>query len=1346
MQEVLSLFSRGVRDWFVEALGEPTYTQQMGWMQLAKKEHAMICAPTGSGKTLCAFLLALDGLLRQAEQGTLESGVQVLYISPLKALGNDIARNLDLPLEGIARHNKATKSITKAIRTGDTEPGERRRQLSKPPHILITTPESLYLLLTSKGGATMFTSLKTVIVDEVHALLESKRGTHLTLSLERLREYSTFQRIGLTATVEPQKVAAAFLGGSEAVHIVDARGTRCVDLLVQSPVHDFRSLPENTVWPEIGKLIYSSAKEARQTLVFCNGRMVAENVCTQINRVAGGDFARTHHGSLDKERRRETECDFKQGTLRCLCATSSMELGIDIGSVDIVFQVGSPVSASRGLQRMGRSGHRPGEVSVMRIVPRVVDDILESAFLGRMMLNKEVEPMRPPKQCLDVLAQHIVSMVCTQTWTVGALFRVVSRSFAYQSLSMDELKAVLRLLRGDFEHAAGRTARPRILWNESTDEVMGDAYSRMLAVSGSTIPDKGLYPVVTTEGVRLGELDEEFVFEARIGDRFTLGAFVWAIVSISHDRVIVSPSRGVARAPFWRGEGLGRPSVTGESFGREMAHLERSPHLVQEILNRYPIDESSARAMTLLLEKRLEQLSCLPTDTRVIVEHFRDESGECFWALHCLLGGRVNLPLSLALRQRAAHLTGRDVKAYHTDDGVMLHLIGEQQAPVGLLASVDIEGMREALLKELPATPLFAITFRHAAAIALMLGSGKGGKRIPLWAQRLRGAEALSRASEHLDHPLVVEAYRECLTHIMEVERAQKLLRDVQSGRVEVVEVHSEKPSHLTQQLRFMAQMEYTYYEANLGDVTARGPLAQEKNVVPEEGYLQKTSAMTVSDKEALYIQLLRRGTLLRDEVFPSSMMDELHAEERAVWVEGLLVASHESEALRMALSGKAQSLVPFVLRWVRSVGETLTDDLVLRFGPGVGEALSMAQASGDLSSFVRHGRDYWIDSAQLRRAMVFRAREKRKEIQTQPMEHYASLVPLWQRATGETPLSRMEDVFGPLYGYYAQPILWEQVILPARIQRFRSLELDHFLMTGSALWRVKDSKVAFFPSEEPCSEPERQERSEVYNALLDGKALFARQIAQKTGLSTQALEAELVRLVHAGLITCDGFAPFRKREAPRNVVRSGMRFSLLSGEGRWEAAGMPCPPSPELQLKRLALRWGVLSRESALAEGVAWGPLLDVLKRMEYRDEVRRGYFVRGLSGAQFVLEEHFERFRALLANPSGQSVLCALDPAQVYGSCLPGAGFSRILSTAVVAEKGRIVLVAKSFAARLVFADQADYTRPIQALAQAFQSGRLWPQRKRITVREYPQEAKDALKAAGFAQEIMDYTLWRG
>lgn len=575
MKDCLQLFDTKTADWFKKTLGEPTQVQKEAWPAIAAGGHVLVSAPTGTGKTLSAFLVFLDRLKNLASAGRLKQELQLIYVSPLKSLAADIRENLKKPLAGIGGEHM----ISTAVRTGDTTQQERRQMIKKPPHILIITPESLYLMLTSKTGQNVLCTAKAVIIDELHALIDTKRGAHLMLSLARLDALCKrpLQRIGLSATISPLSDAARYLAPEE-VTLAAPSMEKKVELQILGSYVDNSRRRKDPVWQELSELVFRYCQGNRSVIAFVEGRRYAEKLAYYVNLIGGEDFARVHHGSLSKEQRREVEQSLREGRLRLLCATSSMELGIDVGEIDQVLQVGCPRTISGTMQRLGRAGHNPSRTSIMYLFPRTAAESVLSGMTAQLAREGKVELMNPPKGCLDVLAQHLVSMAAFGSYEVDDVMKILQRTWSFCDVTKEEVKSVLQMLAGDYEHKRDVPVRPRILYDRIHEKVEGDGYSRMLAISaGGTIPDKGLYTVRTEEGVKVGEADEEFVYESQKGDRFILGAFAWKVVNIGKDTVTVkqAPVEG-ARLPFWKGELKGRNKETGVYFGKILRSLGKA--------------------------------------------------------------------------------------------------------------------------------------------------------------------------------------------------------------------------------------------------------------------------------------------------------------------------------------------------------------------------------------------------------------------------------------------------------------------------------------------------------------------------------------------------------------------------------------------------------------------------------------------------------------------------------------------------------------------------------------------------------------------------------------------------
>ena len=1351
------LFSEKTRNWFETAVGAPTEVQRQGWQAIATGENVLISAPTGAGKTLTAFLMAIDRLCALAERQQLRDEVYVLYISPLKALGNDIRENLQRPIEGLGAPVRA------AVRNGDTPPSERQRMSRKPPHILITTPESLYLLLTSKSGRRMLSTVRTVIVDELHAVISSRRGTHLMLSLARLDALCDVppQRIGLSATIRPLELAAKYLAG-EGTRIVAPRMDKRSDVRVLAATPDLTMLKEGSIWPEICRAVYEASLANRTVLVFCEGRATAEKVAHGVNALGGAGYARTHHGSVSKEQRLEAERELKSGRLKVLCATSSMELGIDVGEVDLVIQVGCPQRISSAVQRLGRAGHRPGEVSRMAFYPRMNAEMLLSALTAQGMREGEIESVEPQELCMDILAQHLVSMAAVETYTVQQALALCRGCWCYRELTEARLTRVLRMLAGDDEHEADRPATPRIEYDRLSGTVSGSGYTRMLALSsGGTIPDRGLYAVVLEDGVtRLGELDEEFVYEARLGDKFLLGAFAWRIVRIERDRVVVRQSSPEgAQSPFWRGDGMGRSYATGAMFGAMLRHLEEAHAAgrMVRLLSQWTNDEQAALNAARFVGDQLAANGCLATDRTLVLEYFTDEVGDHQMMVHCPYGGRVNQGLAILLRAMAARETDCDVRAWHDDDGVLLHVTGGE-VPELLLERLNPDNLRDALWAELPGTALFSLLFRYNMSRALMMGVRSGG-RVPLWVQRIRGAEALARACDHPSHPLLVETLRDCMDRHIDAEGLADLLRKIRTGAIRLVtrRVTEGRPSPMTLSLRRQVEAELMYDYAPSHDVAANLRVEDDARPTlrPEAEQLAQAhaGAKPPDSADGLHEKLMIEGDLLADEAeAPFDWMNRLLETGRALYVEpGLWIAAEQRELYAQALEqGDSEALKRIVRRCLRYRGPMRADDVAERYSlPDARPILEELRESGE--AVLEDG--VYIHAEAYQRAQQLTIRARRRAVETVDPESYAAFLAGWHRESG-APKERLSAALKRLSGLVLPLEAWEGVILPARTAGYRPAMLDELLSGGEATWRLSEDgqRLAFFSpddvdwdAEAPANDP-----TEAAQAV---RGLLARRGASFSAAVAAVLPGEsavdvLRRMARLGDVVCDSFAPLRKAASGRSP-RMRVRARLSSAAaGRWELARPMRAFALAEKIDRAFDRWGILCRETAALEGLSFGDALSLLRQMEYTAQARRGYFVRGLSGAQFVRAADFDRIREALRHPDEAPVcLNATDPAQAWGRILKhgeGRAFLCVPGTAVVVRAGevRLILERQGASLRCFGASQPDF----DAAAEAFRGGRLFPHLKLLTVRNYPVDAAAMLEAAGFVREMRDYVLERG
>ncbi|MGM1017954.1 MAG: ATP-dependent helicase [Actinomycetota bacterium] len=886
MSDVLERFTPATQDWFRGAFADPTPAQAGAWTAISAGKHALVVAPTGSGKTLSAFLWAIDRVFRErmaepqiapAETGSAKKRARarsdddtprtrILYISPLKALGVDVERNLRSPLVGIGQSARrlgvAAPDVSVGVRSGDTSSSDRRKLVSSPPDILITTPESLYLMLTSRAGETL-RGVHTVIIDEVHAVAATKRGAHLAVSLERLdalrRGYdenaTPAQRIGLSATVRPIDEVARFLGGSEQVEIVAPPASKTFDLGVVVPIDDMTNPPPppgvsgesddaeytevtGSVWPHVEEAIVDRILANNSTIVFSNSRRLAERLTGRLNEIyaervgvpvpepagppaqmmaqagatagAPAVLAKAHHGSVSKEQRAIVEDELKSGTLRCVVATSSLELGIDMGAVDLVIQVEAPPSAASGLQRVGRAGHQVGEISRAALFPKHRGDVLHTAIVTERMLAGQIEAITVPRNPLDILAQQTVAACALTSLDVEEWFETIRRSAPFQALPRSAYEATLDLLAGRFPSDEFAELRPRLVWDRDAGTLTARPGAQRIAVtSGGTIPDRGLFGVFVageTTGARVGELDEEMVYESRVGDVFTLGTTSWRIAEITHDRVNVIPAYGQpGKVPFWHGDGIGRPFELGEALGKFSREVSAAtPEKAAQRLIDAGLDERARDNLLAYLAEQREATGTLPTDRTLTVERGRDEVGDWRVILHSPYGMKVHAPWALAINARIRERLGVEGSAVASDDGIIVRIPDADAEPPGAeLFVFDADELEHLVTEEVGGSALFASRFRECAARALLMPRTNPNRRTPLWQQRQRSAQLLEVARRHPTFPVILETLREVLQDVYDLASLRRLATSIADRRIRLVETQPSQPSPYARDLLF---------------------------------------------------------------------------------------------------------------------------------------------------------------------------------------------------------------------------------------------------------------------------------------------------------------------------------------------------------------------------------------------------------------------------------------------------------------------------------------------------------------------------------------------------------------
>ncbi len=1328
----LAVFTPATRTWFERAFAGPTPAQTLGWPAIARGGHVLIQAPTGSGKTLAAFLLGIDRL-----NGSPGAGLRLLYVSPLKALNYDIERNLRSPLAGLG------STLRVGVRTGDTPAAERRDMVRRPPDILITTPESLFLLLTSQARETL-RGIETVILDEVHAVAGTKRGAHLALSLERLERLvdEPFQRVGLSATQRPLEEIGRFVAGSQRdIELVDAGVRKELDLQVVVPVEDMRELDSTSelsvppladgvemgvgverssrsIWPSVYPAILELVRAHRSTIVFVNNRRLAERLALRINELAGEELARAHHGSLAREQRLVVEELLKAGEIPCLVATSSLELGIDMGAVDLVVQVESPKSVARGLQRVGRAGHELDSVSKGRIFPKYRADLLESAVVARAMRAGEIEETRIPRNPLDVLAQQIVALCADEEVSVNDLHDLARRAYPFSELSRAQLENVLDMLAGRYPSDEFAELRPRIVWDRTAGTVRGRSGARRLAVTNAgTIPDRGLFGVFLADGGgRVGELDEEMVYEAREGQTFLLGASTWRIEEITRDRVLVSPAPGVPGvAPFWKGEGVGRPAELGEKIGkaaRELSALADATALGR-IEGEYGLDALAARNLLTFLREQEAVTGVVPSDRTIVVERFRDEIGD--WRV-CILspyGGRVHAPWAMALRTRLRESLDLDVQSLWSDDGIALHFPDSDVAPPLADLVLEPDELEDLLLAELAQSALYGARFRENAARALLIPRRRPGQRTPLWQQRLKAQSLLQVARRYPQFPIVLETYRECLQDVFDLPALRGLLRGIQTRSLDVAEVETASASPYASSLLFEYVATYMYEDDTPPEERRAQALSLDRDLLRElmgieelrelldAGAIEQVEASlrpTPRNTDELH-DLLRRAGPLLDGEYDRGFAETLLRERRAIRVRlgelELLAAIEDAGLVRDAFGVVPPGGVPQVFlepielplravfrRFAKTHGPFTTAELASRFlldVAAVEPTLAELERADELvRGELRPGGSEreWCEPDVLRRIRRATLAVLRKEVEPAEQAAFGRFLPAWH---GIGRRQGLREALVPLQGVPLPATLWESDVLPRRVPTFRPSDLDVLCASGEVVWvgAGLDRVAIYFRDDAPLlgppggePPPEGEVAVTVRAALAEG-ALFWADLVSRSDASPQDVLTALWELVWAGEVTNDSWAPLRasrRYELPR-ADAAGRRFARTRRtvasptQGRWSLAStLFGEASDRRALAELLLeRQGIVTRDGVRGEGIrgGYGAVYAELKVLETLGVCRRGYFVEGLGGAQFALPGAVERLREIRAARHDDApktlVLAAADPAQPYGAALP-------------------------------------------------------------------------------------------
>ena len=1137
-------FHPAVVEWFTSSFRAATAAQQQAWPEIGAGHNTLLLAPTGSGKTLAAFLVAIDRILF-AESPPETPGVRTLYLSPLKALGVDVERNLRAPLAGIVavadRHGLPHQPLRVGVRSGDTPSSDRAKMMKAPPEILITTPESLFLILTSQARK-ILTTVDTVIIDEIHSMVSTKRGAHLFLSLERLERQRTFagrdvamQRVGLSATQRPLDEIARLLGGAECdrdqfrarpVSIIEAGRRKPMDLSIEVPVEDMTDLASNgpasvetaipSIWPSIHPRLVALIRQHRSTMIFVNSRRLAERMATAINETAEEEIALAHHGSIAKDRRLLIEDRLKRGTLPAIVATSSLELGIDMGAVDLVIQIEAPPSVASGIQRIGRAGHHVDGVSKGVVFPKYRGDLLACSAAVTHMLSGHVEETRYPRNPLDVLAQQLVAMVALEDASADELYDLVRCAAPFAELPRSAFDGLLDLLSGRYPSDEFAELRARINWDRLTNRVSPRRGTQRLAIANAgTIPDRGLYGVFLPSqedqrANRVGELDEEMVFECNPGDVFLLGASSWRVLEITHERVIVEPAAGEpGRMPFWRGDGIGRPLDFGRAIGKLTRELTAAPPDTarRRLMEQHALDARAASNLLTYLHEQVDATGRAPSDKTIVIEQFLDEIGDWRIAILSPFGARVHAPWATAVAARLRQEFDVEVDMMHADDGMVFRLAATDEPPDYRLFLPTAEEIEDLVTRELGGTALFAARFRENAARALLLPRRQPGRRTPLWLQRRKSADLLNVAARYPKFPIMLETYRECLRDVFDLPGLQGLLNDIAHRRIAIEVVRTSTPSPFASALMFNYTANFIYNgdaplaerraatlvldQVQLKELLGEAPLrdlldAESLDELVDE-LLRRKPQFGLRDADSIHDLLRYVGDLTRDELatWPrhdsldgDAAIDELVQQRRIVALticgQSRFVAVEDVARYRDAigcvppmgiphdfLEPVENPLVDLVSRFARTHIPFHPEQLADRWGLGVGPirtALKRLAADHRVvdGEFLPGGRGQeWCDTEVLRKIKRRSLAKLREQVEPVEAERYAAFLARWHAIDHpRRGLDGLLDAIDQLQGLPLPYSEWLGHVLPLRVEDFQATQLDTLCAAGELVWQ----------------------------------------------------------------------------------------------------------------------------------------------------------------------------------------------------------------------------------------------------------------------------------------------------
>ena len=1432
----VELLHPAVQDWFLQSIGQPTDPQKLAWPAIRQHKNTLIAAPTGTGKTLAAFMSSIDELVIEGLEHDLPDETRVLYVSPLKALSNDIQKNLQSPISGIRdsllEHGLPDVEIRAWVRTGDTPQSERQKMRKKPPHIVVTTPESLFILLTSESGREMLATVHTVIIDEIHALAGNKRGAHLMLSLERLSALCIKPpvRIGISATQKPIETMAKYLCGEEEFcNIIDTGHVRQRDLEIEVPDSPLEAVMANEVWAEIYQRLEEQVTQHSTTLIFVNTRRLAERAAHHLAERLGDDAVTAHHGSLSREHRLNAETRLKQGQLKALVATASLELGIDIGDIDLVCQIGSPRSIATFLQRVGRAGHSIGAVPKGRLFPLTRDDLVECTAILDAIQHDELDHIVMQPHPLDVLAQQIIAEVANREWDKSELYNTFKQAWIYRDLTQANFDAIIKMLADGYSTRRGRRGA-YLHYDAVNQRLRARRGARLVALTnGGAIPDQFNYDVILQpEGYLIGNLNEDFAFESLPGDIFQLGNTPYRFLKIEQGKVFVEDAKGQPpNIPFWFGDAPGRTEELSDALSR--LRLDCEKHLEQGIANtcqwfieQYALSSGAALQLTEYLAAGKAALGCLPSKETIVFERFFDETGDMHFVIHSPFGARINRAWGLALRKRFCRKFNFELQAAATDNNIVLSLGPTHSFPLEEVVNYLKAGnVREILIQALLDSPMFETRWRWNSNISLAVPRNRNGKRVPAQFQRndaedliavifpdqLACLENIAGNREIPQHPLVEQTLSDCLNDTMDINALEQLLEQLHGGEIKLVCCNLTTPSPLAQEVinanpyaflddapaeerRTLAIQQRRHIDpASAAELGTLDPAAIRR--VKSEAWPDPVIADELHDAMVLMAFMTEAeataGPVQNDDKTDLVSSDWSHLFESLIEQQRvtLLTLSHgvkvwvsaERLALFMHLypdasgtpeinslpaeidltdeqTGSQKVLTEIIRSRLESLGpvtaESLAKPLALT-GTQIDQCLLALEQEGFVirGQFSQQQQVEWCERRLLARIHRYTVKRLRSEIEAVSPADFMRFLFSWQRVTdrGEG-IEALSDIIDQLEGFAIPAKLWEQSILPARLDTYMTSWLDTLCITGRINWLRKtlsDSKTnnkdktrasttvsntpiclinrqfvqvwkQFYKEKNGQSNKLSASAIKIKQQLERHGASFFEDLLHSTGLLRTQLESGLAELVNQSLITSDSFAglralllPASKKSSSRQ--KSRLKRALSSGfenAGRWSLLKTPVQTNQtnnvlhsdsywidiEYIANSLLKRYGVifrklLERESALPP---WRDLLYVLRRMEARGEIRGGRFVDGFSGEQFALPEAVKLIRQVKKEETNEDLVAisASDPLNLTGLITPGQKIHAKTTNRILYRNG--IPVAVSLAGKINYLEQFD------------------------------------------------------